>query len=166
MYGKHFESLYRGSMYGAGAVVFAVWGYVIATMKPDREVGFQVELNSKLLANTLGEPEDTIADAIRFLCSPDPKSRSKLEEGRRLVQLSEYDYRVVNGQHYHAIRDEESRRAFNRNRQARYRSRKANRRGSHKPLSGEVAYMKALQNGASDEELEEITARNLPTGLQ
>ena len=30
MYGKHFASMYEGSLYGSGAVVFAVWGYVIA----------------------------------------------------------------------------------------------------------------------------------------
>jgi hypothetical protein len=36
MYGKIFESLYRGSMVGKGSPMFAVWGYVI----PESGVNF------------------------------------------------------------------------------------------------------------------------------
>ena len=55
MYGKHFASMYEGSLYGSGAVVFAVWGYVIACQVPDREHGSVVTLNARKLADTLGE---------------------------------------------------------------------------------------------------------------
>ena len=54
MYGKHFASMYEGSLYGSGAVVFAVWGYVIACQVPDREHGAVVTLNARKLADTLG----------------------------------------------------------------------------------------------------------------
>lgn len=121
MYGKHFESLYEGSMVGSGAVVFAVWGYVIAKMKPDKEVGAQVTLNARLLEAILGETEEKIQTAIEFLCAPDPRSRTKTEEGRRLVRLGEFDYRVVNGAKYRWIQDEDSRREQNRVAQAKHR---------------------------------------------
>lgn len=101
-------------MVGAGAVVFAVMGYVIANMVPDREVGTQVEINPKLLAFILGESEKEVQGAIDYLCSPDPNSRSKVEGGRRLVKLGQFDYQVVNGAKYRAIRDEEKRREQNR----------------------------------------------------
>ena len=70
MYGKHFDSMYRGSMVGAGFGAFSVMGYVIANMKPDKVDGFQVELNSKILATTFGESEDSIIKAIEFLKQP------------------------------------------------------------------------------------------------
>lgn len=121
MYGKHFGKLYEGSMLGAGAVVFAVWGYVIAKQEPDRIVGSQVALNPVLLSAILGEPESAVSKAIEFLCSPDPKSSTKSHEGRRLIRLGEFDYQVVNGAKYRRIRNAEERRAQNRNAQRRFR---------------------------------------------
>lgn len=110
MFGKHFESMYEGSMVGVGAVKFAVWGYVIAKMRPDSELGAVVSLNSRLLAPILGESIDAVQDAIDWLCSPDPESRTKAEDGKRLVRLGQFDYRVVNGAYYRELRDEEKRR--------------------------------------------------------
>jgi len=60
MYGKHFTAMYTGSMRGAGSVIFAVWGYVIAYMIPDEVVGAQVELNTELMAFLIGEKEENI----------------------------------------------------------------------------------------------------------
>ena len=109
MYGKHFESMYTGSMIGSGAAVFAVWGYVVANMKPPN---FHVELNPELLAFILGEPVSAVVSAIERLCAPDPKSRSKAMEGRRLTKEGEYLYRVVNGEHYSKIQTNEDKRAY------------------------------------------------------
>lgn len=111
MFGKHFESMYQGSLVGSGAEVFAVWGYVISHMRPPT---FTVELNPKLLAFILGEPEKEIESAIEVLCAPDPKSRTKGREGRRLVREGEYQYLVVNGAKYQAIRRAEERREYHR----------------------------------------------------
>jgi hypothetical protein len=89
-------------MIGAGALAFAVMGYVISTRRGDR-----VELNPTLLSFVLGEPVDEIERVIEWLCSPDPKSRRKEKEGRRLVKLEEYLYEVVNGKHYDSIANKE-----------------------------------------------------------
>src|SRR5689334_9730282 len=107
MYGKAFASMYTGSMVGSGAVVFAVWGYVIANMEPDKTVGMQVELNPRYLAGVFGEPAEAIALAIEKLCSPDPESRSKEQEGRRIIRIGQFAYQVVNGVYYREIRDKE-----------------------------------------------------------
>lgn len=122
MYGRHFESMYSGSMIGAGAPVFAVWGYVIAHMKPPH---FDVELNPKLLAFILGEPECEIESALVTLTSPDPRSRSKTEDGRRLLKKGEYLYHVVNGETYNAIRNEEEKKAYWRDQKQRQRAKSA-----------------------------------------
>lgn len=125
MFGKHFESMYEGSMVGAGAVKFAVWGYVISKMRPDVDLGAIVSLNSRLLAPILGESVDVVQDAIEWLCEPDPESRTKKEEGRRLIRLGQFDYRVVNGAYYRELRDEEKRRQQLREAQQRFRDKKA-----------------------------------------
>lgn len=119
MYGKHFESMYTGSMIGAGAVFFAVMGYIIAKSAPPN---FEVELNPKLLAFIIGEPEEEIIEAIEKMCSPDPKSRSKAEEGRKLLKRGEYLYFVVNGEEYARLKN-------NSERQARWREQKQKQRG-------------------------------------
>lgn len=130
MYGKHFESMYTGSMIGIGAEVFAVWGYVIANRRKDL-----VELNPKLLAFLLGEPEDEVVRAIERLCSPDPKSRTKIEGGRRLIKEGEYVYRVVNASRYDEEAGEYERRERDkfRKREERAGKRSTENNGSDQP---------------------------------
>lgn len=156
MYGKHFGSMYSGSMVGAGALAFAVMGYCIANAAPDRKVGSQVELNPVLLAAIFGEKQADIEKVIKMLCSPDPQSRTKEKEGRRLVQLGQFDYQLVNGAKYRAIRDEETRRESNRIAQTLSRARK---RGL--PLAGEVEFVAALKKG-DDLEADRILDRYSP----
>lgn len=122
MYGKHFASMYEGSMVGAGCHVFALMGYIIANMRPDKEVGGQVRLNAKILSAVFGESEETVQKAIDFLSSPDPDSTTPGDEGRRIVKIGQFDYRVVNAKKYLDIRNEEERREACRLRQAKHRS--------------------------------------------
>jgi hypothetical protein len=79
-------------------------------------------MNPKLLAFVLGESEDKVLEAINEMCQPDPKSRTKDKEGRKLVKLGEYAYQVVNGEQYRAIRDQESRREQSRVAQRKFRN--------------------------------------------
>jgi len=101
-------------MMGAGALFYAVWGYVISHAVPSREHGSVVELNPALIGVLLGEDAGDVEVVIGRMCEPDPKSRSKNEEGRKLVRLGQYLYRVVNGEKYRAIRDAEERREYQR----------------------------------------------------
>jgi len=106
MYGKLFASAFTGSLYGAGLNVHAVWGYAIANA--DRR-GY-VELNAKMLAATLGGTYEEIATAIKKLISPDPESRTKAEEGKRMLREGQFIYRIVNYETYRSMRDEDARR--------------------------------------------------------
>jgi hypothetical protein len=120
MYGKYFASTFTGSMAGAGLHVFSVWGYVIANAWDA-----QVEINPVVVAAMLGtEPEDVTA-ALEVLCAPDPKSRTVAEDGRRLIHLHAFLYRVVNHEVYRGMRNEEERRAYNRDAKRRERAKKA-----------------------------------------
>lgn len=98
-FGKHYASMYEGSLVGKGPVVFSVMGYVIAKQVPNGEL-FYVELNPELLAFIIGCKVKEVDKAITFLCSPDKRSRTKTESGRRLVKEAEFLYRVVNGRKY------------------------------------------------------------------
>lgn len=154
MYGKHFGSMYEGSMVGAGSHIFAVMGYVIAKQVPDRAVGSQVRLNPELLALILGDTPKRMQEAIDYLCAPDPKSNTPTSEGRRLVKIGAFDYQVVNGAKYRAIRDEEARRASNREAKRRERAKKV--RGG--PLPGEHSHAMAEETG------DQRAADNVVTG--
>lgn len=157
MFGKHFASMYDGSMIGAGAHVFALMGYVIANHKPDKKVGGQVRLNPALLATVFGEPESRVQEAIDYLCAPDPRSTTPAEEGRRLVKIGQFDYRVVNAMKYLRIRNEEERREQNRINQQNHRKKKA-----PVPLPGEQEFEKASRNGATEAQLDGIVEKHLP----
>lgn len=118
MYGKAFETMYEGSMVGAGLNVFAVWNYCISKNRSGL-----VELNPKLLAFVLGGKVEDIVSAVDFLTRADPESRSKECEGRRLVREAEYQYRMVNWAEYDGIKSIEQLREYNRRKQAEYRAR-------------------------------------------
>ena len=117
MYGKFFACAFTGSMMGAGPTVFAVWSYIIANT-----CGSQVEVNAKLLSVLLGTTEEDVDAAMDYLCSPDPKSRSVLQDGRRLVPSSGFSYEVVNHEHYLRMRCEDDRREYNRKKKAESRA--------------------------------------------
>jgi hypothetical protein len=101
-YGKIFDSLYKGSMVGSGSHVFAVWGYVIANMQPNKDRVFFVDLEPKHLSIIIGEEKKNIMVAIDYLCSPDEEeSRRDVEDGRRLVHVEGKRYRVVKAAEYY-----------------------------------------------------------------
>ena len=125
MYGKIFESLFEGSMVGKPPTVWAVWSYVIAKQKPDKELGAWVRLNPKVLAAIFGTTECDISEAVEYLCRPDPNSTSKEKGGRRLVPVGEFEYQVVNGEKYRKIRDNQERLAQMREAQRKYRAKRA-----------------------------------------
>src|SRR5438128_360042 len=119
MYGKIYESTFTGSMVGSGLKVFAVWSYVVANTKPDS----LVELNPRLLRAILGATEAEVESAIDFLCSPDPKSRSKEFKGRRLIKRAEFLYFVPQAQKYRGIPNERERRQYFRDKKREERER-------------------------------------------
>lgn len=108
-FGKIFESTYTGSMVGSGPVVFAVWGYVIANTRPPG----LVEINPIILGTILGAPVEDIEQAIGYLESPDPKSRTPDEDGRRLIRVGQFLYKVPTWQKYRESRNDDERRAYN-----------------------------------------------------
>ncbi len=121
MYGKIFETVFTGSLYGSGPTVFAVWSYVIATAKPPGVC----ELNPKLLAGCIGTTVEDVRAAIILLTADDPDSRNSDEEGRRLVHLGAFQYRVVSFDKYRLMVTVEDKRDADRKRIADKRSKQS-----------------------------------------
>lgn len=120
MYGKSFKSKYTGSLVGAGPVVFAVWDYMIAHAEDGT-----VDVNPALVAATIGKMTgEDVESAISFLAAPDPKSRSREENGARIVQVGPLQWRLVNWEFYRGLHRSESKRAQDRERQRRWRAEK------------------------------------------
>lgn len=121
-----------------------------------------IELNPILLGTIFSLPTEAIESGIATLCAPDKRSRTKTEDGRRLIREGEFQYRMVNWEIYDKIKSEEGRREYNRRRMARYRknkkgetapftaafppqSKKPKLRGG--PLPGENACLRAQEQG-------------------
>ena len=109
-YGKIFESVFTGSMYGSGPLMFATWAYVIAHCRPPGVV----ELNPRRMADQIGTTVEAIKAAIESLCEPDPDSRNSDQDGRRLVPMGGLQYRVVSFKKYREMRDADQRREYQR----------------------------------------------------
>ena len=60
----------------------------------------------------IGEPEKKIIEALKDLMKPDPRSRCKEDEGRRLVREGQFLCRVPSYEEYRQIWNKESRREY------------------------------------------------------
>ena len=110
MYSKVFKQMYEGSMFGAGLNVFAVWNYALAYSDQNGEL----EMNPAMVSAQLGCEHDDVVDALEFLQSEDPNSRSKAENGKRLFKIGQFKYSIVNRSKYRDIRDMDSKREYDR----------------------------------------------------
>lgn len=107
-------------MVGAGPCTFAVWGYVIANCKNG-----SVEINPTILSAILGTTKEDVEKSIEYLSAPDPESRSKVLEGRRLVKVGAFFYEVPNHATYRAMTTDEERREYFREKKREQRERDA-----------------------------------------
>lgn len=153
-YGKIFESLFTGSMVGSGLNVFAVWSYCIANAKPPGTI----ELNPVILATVFGCPVEEVESAIDKLCQPDPKSRTKECEGRRLINEGPYLYSIPTWEKYNQIRNEIARRQQNREAQSRWRKRVSHGVRAETLTSAESAHVE-VEKEAEVEKEEKSTPR-------
>jgi len=150
MYGKIFETMYEGSMVGAGAHVFAVWGYCISKADPEDHI---VRLNTAILSTAIGESVDRIVEAIGFLCSKDDDSTNTDHDGRRLLHLGGLSYLVVSHEHYRNMKSNEEQRAYFRDAKRKQRAKKKDvkdsQRQSQDPAS--VSASVSASDSVSDE---------------
>ncbi len=74
-----------------------------------------VDMTPEAISRRTNVPMDEVKRYIQELQQPDSRSRSSLEEGKRLVKISDerdWGWQIVNYEHYRRIKDEESRRSY------------------------------------------------------
>jgi hypothetical protein len=112
MFGKIFASLWTGSMCGK-ADAQLVFVYILANADADG----MFDQTPEVIATLTGLSLEQVEAALALLTAPDPRSRSKAEEGRRLLLVDPargWGWFIVNYAKYREMRDEEQRREQNR----------------------------------------------------
>jgi len=79
----------------------------------------EIDMTQEAIARTTNLPLDLLQAGLLTLMAPDPRSRSKLEEGRRIVLLDSlrpWGWRLVNYAYYRRLASAEDKRAKDRER--------------------------------------------------
>lgn len=86
-----------------------------------------VDMTLEAISRRTNVPIAEVEKYIKELCQPDPMSRSKLHEGKRLIPLDSerpWGWQIVNYHHYREIKDEEARRSYFRDAKRKERKKK------------------------------------------
>jgi len=150
---KLFSSILASTVWREPDHVRLVWITMLAMKGRDQVV----EASLPGLADFARVSVEKCVEALEILKAPDPYSRTKDHEGRRIREV-EGGWEVLNGEKYRDKMSCDERREANRVYQQRHRDRKKKRKG---PIVGEMEYVRAVEAGASERELEGIVEGNL-----
>lgn len=116
MYSKLYSSIFNGSLFGKFEALTT-----FMTLIALADWHGEVDASHERIAANLGCEVDFVRRGIEQLMAPDPASRTPAEEGRRIVPLLNdegqpraFGWRIVNYLKYRAIRDDDERRAYQR----------------------------------------------------
>ena len=101
MYGKLFESMFDGTLADNWEALVVFQQMVILCDADGR-----IDMTPIAMHRRTGIPLEIINRGIAILASPDPQSRTSLEEGRRIKLLDlqrEWGWEIVNHKHYRSI---------------------------------------------------------------
>jgi len=100
-YAKVFDSIWEGSMRGRADPLF-----VFVNLLTHSDENGIVDRHWKAIIDETGLPEQRVRDALEYLESPDPDSKTPIEEGRRIVRLDPnrtWGWRIVNHAKYREL---------------------------------------------------------------
>ena len=119
MYGKTFQTLWRGSMRGKANLQL---GFIYMFSNCDRYGVFDCVHGD--IADATGLPLDVVMDAITSLEGPDPESRTEGHEGRRIIRLDKHrtwGWSIPNHEKYRREGSDENKREKAAERQRKHR---------------------------------------------
>lgn len=130
-----------------------------------------VDMTTDAIARRTNVPIDVVCHAINVLGQPDPESRSGDEEGRRIVPIDSHrswGWQIVNYEHYRDLRDEESRRAYFRDKKREQRERQSASKEvkTVKDMSNEVKVGQRKSSVSTEADTEAYTDIKAKTSLQ
>lgn len=121
MYAKIFRQIYDSSI-ADDWVMRTVFQDMLVLADSDGVV----DMTPEAISARTRIPLDVVNAKLTELTNPDPRSRSKGEEGRRLMQIDPergWGWRIVNYEIYRNMRCEEDRKSYMRNYMRKYRAR-------------------------------------------
>ena len=122
MYGKIFDSMYEGTLYGHWEAIVTLQ-QMIVLCTPDGVV----DMTPQAIAARTSIPLEIITKGLKVLSEPDPFTRTPGEEGRRLTLIDghrPWGWQIVNHEKYKNMRDAETVRAQTRERVRKFRENK------------------------------------------
>ena len=114
---KLFSSITRSSIWLEDDQTLRVWVTMLALADRSGYVGASVGG----LAALARVPREKTEQALSKFCAPDPDSRSKEFEGRR-IEVADRGWNILNYQRFRDMRDEEARKEYERNRKREQRA--------------------------------------------
>lgn len=104
MYGKIFDSIYDGTLYGNWEAIATFQQFIVLA-----NADGIVDMTPQAIAARTSFPLDLLQRGIKFLESPDPYSRTPGDEGRRIALIDPehrpWGWRIVNHGKYVRLRD-------------------------------------------------------------
>lgn len=138
---KLWASILDSSVWSEDPQIRLVWITMLVMADENGFVGASVDG----LARRANVPEEAVAAALEAFQSPDPKSRSKESEGRRIEPV-ERGWHIINHGYFRNLRDAEVRKAYERERKKSYRERVRDTSGTE---AGPYAYASSDASGTS-----------------
>ena len=114
MYGKVFDSIYDGTLYGHWEAIVTMQQLIVLAT-PDGVI----DMTPQAIAARTSIPFDIIEKGLKLLGDPDPYTRTPGDEGRRIVLLDDHrpwGWRLVNHGKYMRLRDMDQKREADRSR--------------------------------------------------
>ncbi len=101
MYGKIFESMYGGSLYGHWEALVTMQQLIVLS-DPHGEI----DLTPEAIAARTSIPLEIISAGLKELSEPDPRSRSRTDDGRRITLIDpsrDWGWKLVNHDYYNGL---------------------------------------------------------------
>ena len=132
MYAKIFTTLFDGSMRGHADLIL-----VFVNLLCHCDEDGVVDRHWRAIADEVGLPEERVRKTLLALEAPDPESRTRTKEGRRIERIDparDWGWSVVNYEHYRNLQTAEKRREYMREYMKSRRAKQAKSR-SKKPVN-------------------------------
>ncbi len=110
MYGKFFESIYDGSLYGQWEAIVTMQQLIVLA-----DADGVIDMTPPAIAGKTSIPLEILEKGLKILSEPDPYSRSPGSNGARIQLLDEqrpWGWFLVNHKKYRDLRTAEDRRAY------------------------------------------------------
>ena len=122
MYGKIFDSIYNGTLYGHWEALVTMQQFIVLA-----DADGVVDMTPMAIAARTSIPRDIIDKGIEILEAPDKFTRTPGSDGRRIELIDEHrpwGWVLVNYEHYKSLRDADTVRAQTRERVRKHRESK------------------------------------------